>query len=87
MQGHLAKGIETPMAHGRSTKIISMMKWIRTSRLSKKISLFYPFRTGFAIEQIRYIFLETPLCPYGIAYSRAYGFVSCIGVSFLARQR
>ena len=27
------------MAQGRSTKIISMFKWIRTSRLSVKISL------------------------------------------------
>ena len=27
------------MAQGRSTKIISMIKWIRTSRLSKKNSL------------------------------------------------
>jgi len=29
----------TPMAQGRSTKIISMIKWIRTSRLSIKNSL------------------------------------------------
>jgi len=33
------KGIQTLMALGRSTKIISMIKWIRTSRLSIKISL------------------------------------------------
>ena len=33
MQGYLEKGIQTPMAKGRSTKIISMIKWIRTSRL------------------------------------------------------
>jgi len=32
--GYLEKGIQTPMAQGRSTKIISMIKWIRTSRLS-----------------------------------------------------
>ena len=32
-------GIQTPMAQGRSTKIISMIKWIRTSRLSIKNSL------------------------------------------------
>ena len=31
-------GIQTPMAQGRSTKIISMIKWIRTSRLSIKNS-------------------------------------------------
>ena len=37
--GYLGMGIRTPMARGRSTKIISMMKWIRTSRLSTKISL------------------------------------------------
>ena len=33
------KEIHTPMARGRSTKIISMIKWIRTSRLSIKDSL------------------------------------------------
>ena len=33
------KGIQTPMAQGRSTKIISMIEWIRTSRLSIKHSL------------------------------------------------
>ena len=27
------------MVHGRSTEIITMIKWIRTSRLSKKNSL------------------------------------------------
>jgi len=31
--------IQTPMAQGRSTKIISMIKWIWTSRLSIKNSL------------------------------------------------
>jgi hypothetical protein len=35
----LEKGIETFLAHGRSTKIVSMIRWIRTSRLSIKISL------------------------------------------------
>ena len=35
----LEKGIQTPMAQGRSTKIISMIRWIRTSRLSMKNSL------------------------------------------------
>jgi len=33
------KGIQTPMAQGRSTIIISMIKWIRTSRLLIKNSL------------------------------------------------
>ena len=33
------KEIQTPTAQGRSTKIISMIKWIRTSRLSIKNSL------------------------------------------------
>jgi len=32
-------GIQIPMAQGRSTKIISMIQWIRTSRLSIKNSL------------------------------------------------
>ena len=39
IQGYLAKGIQTPMAQGRSTKIISMIKQIQTSRLSMKNSL------------------------------------------------
>ena len=34
--GYLEKGMQTTMAQGRSTKIISMIKWIRTSRLSIK---------------------------------------------------
>ena len=33
-QGYLEKAIQTPMAQGRSTEIISMMKWIETSRFS-----------------------------------------------------
>ena len=37
--GGCGRGIQAPMAHGRSTKIISMIKWIRTSRLSIKNSL------------------------------------------------
>jgi hypothetical protein len=32
-------GIQNSMAHGQSTKIISLIKWIRTSRLSIKKSL------------------------------------------------
>ena len=39
MLTYMEKGIETPMAHGQSTKIIQMIKWIRTSRLSVKNSL------------------------------------------------
>ena len=34
MYGHLGEGIQTPMAQGRSAEIISMIKWIRTTRLS-----------------------------------------------------
>jgi len=33
------KETSTPMAQGRSTKTISMIKWIRTSRLSIKNSV------------------------------------------------
>jgi hypothetical protein len=39
MYVYLEKGIQTPMARDRSTKIILMIKWIRTSRLSIKNSL------------------------------------------------
>ena len=38
MSGHLEKGIQPPMAQGRSTKIITMIKWIRANRLSIKNS-------------------------------------------------
>jgi len=38
----LEKGIQTPMAQGRSTEIISMIKWTRTSSLSITISLSPP---------------------------------------------
>ena len=31
-EGHLGKGVQALMAQGRSTKSISMIKWIRTSR-------------------------------------------------------
>ena len=41
--GHQKKGIQAPMAQGRSTKVISMIKWIRTNRLSIKNSLFSLF--------------------------------------------
>ena len=37
---YLKKGIQTAMAQGRSTTLISMIKWIRTSRLSIKNFLF-----------------------------------------------
>ena len=30
---YLEKGVHVPMAQGRSTEVISMIKWIRTSRL------------------------------------------------------
>jgi hypothetical protein len=33
------KGIQIPMAQGRSTTTISMIEWIRTSRFSTKNSL------------------------------------------------
>jgi len=38
--GYLEKGIQNPMAQGRSTKIIWMIKQIRTNRLSIKNSLY-----------------------------------------------
>ena len=40
------KEIQTPMAQGRSTKIISMIKWIQTSKLSIKNSLSLPEEEG-----------------------------------------
>ena len=36
---NLEKGGQTPMAQSRSTKIMSIIKWIRTSRLLIKKSL------------------------------------------------
>ena len=40
MPGYLEKGIQTPMAQGRSNTIILTIKWIRTSRLSITNSFF-----------------------------------------------
>ena len=37
--GHMEKRIQTPTAQGRSTKIVSTVEWIRTSKLSIKNSL------------------------------------------------
>ena len=37
--GYLERGIQTPMAQSRSTKIVWMIKWIQTSRLPTKNSL------------------------------------------------
>ena len=42
--------IQTHMAQGRSTKIISMTKWIRTSRLSTKNSLLVEVRDSLVVE-------------------------------------
>ena len=39
MSGYLEKGIQPPMTQGRSTNIIAIIKWIRTSRLSINKSL------------------------------------------------
>ena len=39
MLGHLEKEIQTPIAQGRSAKVISTVKRIQTSRLSMKNSL------------------------------------------------
>ena len=36
------KGIQTPIAQGRSTQIIPMAKWVRTGRLSMNNSLSLP---------------------------------------------
>jgi hypothetical protein len=39
MNGYMEKEIQTYIAQGLSTEIISMIKWIRNSSLSKKKSL------------------------------------------------
>ena len=39
IEGYLQKVIQTPMAQGRSTTIISMIMWIRTSKLPIQNSL------------------------------------------------
>ena len=44
---HSKKRIQTPVPRGRSTKIISMIEWIWTSRFSTKNSLFAAFREKF----------------------------------------
>jgi hypothetical protein len=39
MHGYLQKIFLTPVAHGRFTKIISIIEWIRTNRLTIHKSL------------------------------------------------
>ena len=53
MSGYLEEGIQIPMAQGRSTKIISMIQWIRSSRLSIKNSLSSGFGVSTAITFVR----------------------------------
>jgi len=55
MSGYLEEGIQTPMAQGRSTKVISMIWWIGTNRLSIKNSLSWQTQMAFA-PQVRLIF-------------------------------
>ena len=38
--GYLKRRIQIPMAQGRSTEVISMIKWIQTSRRPIKKSLY-----------------------------------------------
>jgi len=47
------KGNSNSVAQGRSTKTISMIKWIRTSRLSMKNSLLNPYRFRANKEQLQ----------------------------------
>jgi hypothetical protein len=61
--GYLKKGVHTPMVQGRSTKTISMNKWIRTSRLSRKNSL-YPFRQWHRLDTIGAVICFTNLFIY-----------------------
>ena len=42
MYGYLKQGSRNPMAQGRSTTIVSMIKWIRTIRSSTNNSLSDP---------------------------------------------
>ena len=46
MQGYLEKGIQSPVTQGQFTKIISMTKWTRNSRLSIKTSLSAGFKAS-----------------------------------------
>ena len=52
------------MAQGRSTKIISMIKWIRTSRLTIKTSLSLCRYVRLAPEEVD----ETTLCELGLRF-------------------
>jgi len=61
MSGYLEKGIQTPMAQGRSTKIISMFKWIQTSRLSIKNSLAFALQVAHLAAALVGIFLGVAL--------------------------
>ena len=46
---YLKKGMQTLMEQGRSTQVISMIKWIRTSRLSTRNSPSDAYLAGAAV--------------------------------------
>ena len=52
VKGYLEKGIQTSMAQGRSTQRISIIEWIRTSRLSIKNSLSGELRRGKKLRRV-----------------------------------
>ena len=55
-------GTQTPMAQGRSSKIISMIKWIRTSRLSVKNCLSArPLGQAYSYCMVLFLMSEVPL--------------------------
>ena len=73
------KGTQTPLAPGRSTKIISMIRWIRTSRLPIKnsLSLFltvnFFWSTGpsvISVYQYTWWYITLRRCPLCILCSR-----------------
>jgi len=65
MYGYLEKGIQTPMAQGRSTKIISMNKWFRTSRLSIK----HPLALQVRVEELSLAAVGVALLTRSVAAS------------------
>ena len=61
-RGYLELGIQNLMAQGRSTKVISMIKWIRTSRLSMNSFLSLGGADHDAVGGLEAAELEQQLC-------------------------
>ena len=93
IQSYLEKGIQTPVAQGRSTKIISMIKWTRTRRLSIKISLSVTshacrllYWQGPSVYIYIYIYMYMYICIYVYMYIFTYIYIHIYTYVYICRR-